>query len=94
MCYVAGSVLCALAPSIWVLVGGRVLQGVGQGSCVLPSAIARDLFDDVGERLRVMAFLGSLSRSRRATLKRSLLALFVLVGVGVAVDKVRARGRG
>jgi hypothetical protein len=41
-----------------------------------------------------MAFLGSLSRSRRATLKRSLLALFVLVGVGVAVDKVRARGRG
>ncbi len=29
--FIAGSVACALAPTIWVLVGGRCLQGIGGG---------------------------------------------------------------
>ncbi len=34
----AGSLLCALAPSLWLLVGGRVVQGVG-GALLAPASL-------------------------------------------------------
>lgn len=44
--YCAGSAICALAPSIEVLIGGRILQGIGpSGMTVIARAIVRDLFE-------------------------------------------------
>ena len=48
--FVAGSVLCALADTLPVLILGRVIQALGAcAASVLSRAIARDLFD--GEKL-------------------------------------------
>jgi MFS family permease len=44
--YVAGSIGCYYSSSIEVLLVCRVLQGIGQGCCALPSAIIRDSTDD------------------------------------------------
>lgn len=55
-----GAVVCALAPSIWVLVAGRVIQGVGGG---IAAAVARAVVVDVarGDLLaRVMSILQAL----------------------------------
>ena len=46
LAFVAGSVLCAVAPSIETLIGGRVVQAVGAAAgMVLARAIVRDLHD-------------------------------------------------
>jgi DHA1 family bicyclomycin/chloramphenicol resistance-like MFS transporter len=43
--YTAGGIVCWFAPDIWVLLGGRVLQGAGAGcGVVLARAIARDIY--------------------------------------------------
>ncbi|MCZ6861166.1 MAG: multidrug effflux MFS transporter [Alphaproteobacteria bacterium] len=43
--YLVGSVMCAVAPDIWVLVSGRALQGAGGASgMVLARAIVRDVY--------------------------------------------------
>lgn len=43
--YTVGAVVCWFAPDIWVLLGGRVLQGAGAGcGVVLARAIARDIY--------------------------------------------------
>ncbi len=43
--FVAGSVMCALAPTIGFLIGGRILQlGGGAAGMVMARAIVRDLF--------------------------------------------------
>lgn len=55
--FVAGSVLCALADSLPVLILGRVIQALGAcAASVLSRAIARDLFDDVA-LARVLALI-------------------------------------
>lgn len=56
----AGAIGCALAPSIWVLVAARVVQGVGGG---IAAAVARAVVVDVahGDQLaRVMSILQAL----------------------------------
>lgn len=55
-----GAIVCALAPSIWVLVAGRVVQGIGGG---IAAAVARAVIVDVarGDLLaRVMSILQAL----------------------------------
>ena len=42
--YIAGSVLCALAPDIWILIAGRLLQGFGGG---MAAAVGRAVLVDV-----------------------------------------------
>nr|WP_295469294.1 Bcr/CflA family efflux MFS transporter [Mesorhizobium sp.] len=55
--FLAGSVICAMAPSLPMLVAGRVVQALGAcAASVLSRAIARDLFD--GDALaRALAFI-------------------------------------
>jgi DHA1 family bicyclomycin/chloramphenicol resistance-like MFS transporter len=53
-----GSLLAALAPSLWVLTVARVLQGAGcAAGMVTGRAMVQDLFSGP-ERTRVMAFIG------------------------------------
>ncbi len=64
--FVIGTAACALAPNIWVLIAGRVLQGLGAaGVAVLPRAIARDVFD-YKDTARVFTYL-SMAASLAAT---------------------------
>ena len=61
----AASVLCALAPSVSVLVGGRALQGLG-AAAILPTSLAiiNHAFADSEERTKAIGFwaaLGSLA---------------------------------
>jgi len=45
--FLAASVICALAPTLAVLIAGRVLQGIGAGAAVaLSAAVVRDLYSD------------------------------------------------
>jgi EmrB/QacA subfamily drug resistance transporter len=55
--FAAGSALCAVAPSIGVLIGGRVVQGIGGGLFPLAFAIVRDELP----RDRVAASIGIVS---------------------------------
>ncbi len=44
--FLVGSVICAIAPSIWILILGRVVQAVGAAAgMVISRAIIRDLYD-------------------------------------------------
>jgi len=55
--YIAASLACALAPSIWVLIGLRFIQGtLGGAGVVIARAIVRDLFTGVAAA-RVFALL-------------------------------------
>lgn len=60
--YIAASLACALAPSIWALIGLRFVQGaVGGAGVVIARAIVRDLFaGDVAARVfaLLMAVMG------------------------------------
>lgn len=64
--FVAGTAACALAPNIWILIAGRMLQGLGAaGVAVLPRAIARDVFEQK-DMARVFTYL-SMAASFAAT---------------------------
>ncbi len=54
-----GSLLCALAPSLGLLVGARILQGIG-GSMLNPVALSiiRNVFEDPRERARAIGVWG------------------------------------
>lgn len=55
--FVVGSILCAFAPTLPMLVAGRVVQAIGVcASSVLSRAIARDLFSGA-ELARVLSFV-------------------------------------
>ncbi len=57
--YAVSSLLCALSPSVWVLVAVRVLQGVaGAAGIVLARAVVRDRWSGT-ESARVFAVLAS-----------------------------------
>lgn len=58
--YTLASVLCAMAPSVWVLVGIRLLQGLaGAAGIVLARAVVRDTTEGV-EAARAFALLASI----------------------------------
>ncbi|MEI4272006.1 multidrug effflux MFS transporter [Klenkia sp. LSe6-5] len=58
--YTLASVLCALSPSVWVLVGVRLLQGLaGAAGIVLARAIIRDTTEGVAAA-RAFALLASI----------------------------------
>lgn len=53
--YLVGSLACGLAPSIWVLLGGRVLQGLGEGAV---SGLTYILIPEVFPPLMIPAIFG------------------------------------
>ncbi len=58
--YVAGSMLCAAAPSITLLVCARIVQAVGAAAAAaLALALAKDLYEGM-ERQKVLAYIGVL----------------------------------
>jgi DHA1 family bicyclomycin/chloramphenicol resistance-like MFS transporter len=58
--YAVASLLCAVSPSVWVLSGIRLLQGVaGAAGIVLARAIVRDRFEGA-EAARAFALLASI----------------------------------
>ncbi len=59
MClFTAGSLICVFAPSIQLLLIGRVIQGLGGGACSLWRSIFRDMY--TGDELaKVSAYLGT-----------------------------------
>ena len=64
--FVIGTAACALAPTIELLIAGRMLQGIGAaGVAVLPRAIARDSFSHA-DTARVFTYL-SMAASLAAT---------------------------
>ena len=64
--FIIGTAVCAVAPSIEVLIIGRVLQGLGAaGVGVLPRAIARDQFGHAAST-RIFTYL-SMAASAAAT---------------------------
>ncbi|MGH2891271.1 MAG: DHA2 family efflux MFS transporter permease subunit [Solirubrobacteraceae bacterium] len=78
-----GSLLCALAPSLPVLIGARVLQAIG-GSMLNPVAmsIIRNVFEDPRERARAIGVWGALFGTS--------MALGPVVG-GALVDSISWR---
>ncbi len=55
--FLAGSVLCAMAPSVEMLIGGRIVQAVGGAAgMVLSRAIVRDIYDRDGAA-RAIAYI-------------------------------------
>ncbi|MBT5525308.1 MAG: MFS transporter [Rhodospirillaceae bacterium] len=55
--YLAGSIVCALAPQMWVFLIGRAIQGLGSGLMVaLAYAMVRHLFDE-HKRPHVFAYM-------------------------------------
>jgi MFS transporter, DHA1 family, multidrug resistance protein len=56
--YLAGTLMCALAPSIGMLIAGRALQGIGASvGTTVSRAITRDRYDRA-EAARALAFIG------------------------------------
>jgi MFS family permease len=55
--FAAGSIICALAPNLWVLIGGRAVQGIGGGGL---GALALTVIGDVvasRERSRYQGYI-------------------------------------
>jgi MFS family permease len=55
LAYLVGSLACGLAPNIWTLLGGRVLQGLGEGAV---SSITYILIPEVFPPLMIPAIFG------------------------------------
>jgi MFS transporter, DHA1 family, multidrug resistance protein len=51
--FIIASVGCALAPSLPMLIGCRIVQGIGAAAMTLAIAIARDTFDDAVVRRKL-----------------------------------------
>jgi DHA1 family bicyclomycin/chloramphenicol resistance-like MFS transporter len=81
--YIAGSAVCALAPSVAVLIAGRALQGSGGASgATVARAIGRDVFGD--ERIaRVIATV---------TATTGVLTIVAFVAGGAMTEQVGWRG--
>ena len=99
--YLAGSVLCAVAPTIWVLILGRIIQAAGGcAGLVLTRAIVRDRFGlDRSAEMLAYVTVAMVAAPMVAPALGGLLAdafgwraiFWVGVGLGVIIMAVVAR---
>lgn len=76
--FVAGSLLCVLAPSLPLLVGARVIQGIGAaGILAMNMAVVREVYppERLGRGIARNALVLSLSASLGPTIAAGILAL-------------------
>lgn len=59
--YVVSVIVAALSEHIVLFLVARIFMGFGQGSQVMAAVLARDLIDDVAQRLRAMAVLATVN---------------------------------
>lgn len=60
--FVIGSLICALAAAVGVLIGGRLLQGLGAAAFVPATlALLREMFQDEAERARMIGVYAGVS---------------------------------
>jgi DHA1 family bicyclomycin/chloramphenicol resistance-like MFS transporter len=102
--FLVGTAACAAAPTLEILIAGRVLQGLGAaGIAVLPRAIAQDAYGSTPRGTQVFVYLSMAAALGAAiapllggwldTLTDSWQASFVLLGfMGVGVLAMAARG--
>jgi DHA1 family bicyclomycin/chloramphenicol resistance-like MFS transporter len=79
VCYCAGSLICAVAPSIEVLIGARVLQAFGgSGAIVLARAVVRDFYSGAraGKELSMMGLVMAFGPVSAPLIGGGLHALF------------------
>jgi DHA1 family bicyclomycin/chloramphenicol resistance-like MFS transporter len=91
--YIAGAVICATAPTITVLIGGRFLQALGASAgTVISGAIARDLWrgKELASRLSLLMLVLGVAPILAPSLGGVILAFWdwhgvfwVLVGYGL-----------
>lgn len=101
--FLLGTLACALAPTLEILIAGRVLQGLGAaGIAVLPRAIAQDSYGSTPRGTQVFVYLSMAAALGAAvapllggwldTITDSWQASFVLLGVmGLGVLVMAAR---
>ena len=58
--YILGTAGCALAPHMCIFLVARIVQGIGEGCAAITSAVARDVLQDPGERMQMLAILGTI----------------------------------
>ena len=104
--FLIGTAACALAPTLEILIAGRVFQGLGAaGIAVLPRAIAQDAYGSTPRGTQVFVYLSMAAALSAAiapllggwldSVTDSWQASFVLLGVlGVGVLAMAARGAG
>ncbi|MGD9923311.1 MAG: multidrug effflux MFS transporter [Pseudorhodoplanes sp.] len=100
-CYCLGSLICAVAPTIEVLIGARVLQAFGgSGAIVLARAVVRDFYSGAraGKELSMMGLVMAFGPVSAPLIGGGLHALFgwrsafaALLAFGLALTVTVAR---
>jgi MFS transporter, DHA1 family, multidrug resistance protein len=99
--YAAASVLCVVAPEVWLLIGLRLLQGLaGAAGIVIARAVVRDIFsgDEMARIYAYMMVVNGVAPIAAPVIGGQLLRLTdwrgifaVLAVIGVALFAVAAR---
>lgn len=86
--YVAASIACAIAPSIWLLIFARLVQGfVASAGIVISRAIARDMFSghELTKFFSLLLLVGNLGPLVAPVTGSGVLALSSWIGVFVSL---------
>lgn len=86
--YVVASIACAIAPSIWLLIIARLLQGfVASAGIVISRAIARDMFSghELTKFFSLLLLVGNLGPLVAPVAGSGVLSLTSWVGVFIAL---------
>lgn len=86
--YVVASIACAIAPSIWLLIFARLVQGfVASAGIVISRAIARDMFSghELTKFFSLLLLVGNLGPLVAPVTGSGVLALTSWIGVFIAL---------
>ncbi|KRE98460.1 MFS transporter [Paenibacillus sp. Soil766] len=86
--YVLASIACAIAPSIWLLIFARLVQGfVASAGIVISRAIARDMFSghELTKFFSLLLLVGNLGPLVAPVMGSGVLAITSWIGVFIAL---------